>query len=672
MLSRTDERDGADLQEGAPSLEPTAGPRARRWARHRRRRRIIRAGSTVGLVAVAVFAIQLLDLELRDLMPTRQITDAAEDSDRSEPEDTTAPDVEGTDEPGGTGEERPDSSVADASPSPESTDLDPIGAAVSWSQEGFADGAAAAALISGVGALGEGMLTASVQVHQEAPLLLTDPNRLDPRASTELERLDVESVTIVGNETTVSAAVEAALVDAGYDVARLGGDSPITTATAVAGVVLPDAEQAVVTAVPDDGMDLGPGAPADALAATAEAAISRAPLLFTENANLSEPTRAYLRSSAVTSVIVVGDALSERVVQQLGWLDVDVEQHAGSDDARTLAALAAWGYTGDPPSETVVIAGDHPAGWLSSFGAVSGGDDTALVFARGPNVPTVSHQLVFGGPGTLRCGPFVDLAACQQFEAAHSATPFGGQDTSFFVFDDFTDPEGGSPGIGTLHATGLPDAMCITVRNLETSQPGTVMRLHASGRTTGAVARFRPPDHSLGFLMDCAVGLDAADVADVLDNPQGYRVTLEQDEPGEGFTGRLRHPVRTLSGRFTPVDGAGPPGTDDAGTAGRVRIFHTEDPNTLCWDIDYTSDPLEPPATMAWLRRGDEGSRGPSVMELSAPTSAGGAAGCRDDVHERLMSQLLEDPEGHYVTVHNEAQPLGALRAQLTVESGGE
>lgn len=70
------------------------------------------------------------------------------------------------------------------------------------------------------------------------------------------------------------------------------------------------------------------------------------------------------------------------------------------------------------------------------------------------------------------------------------------------------------------------------------------------------------------------------------------------------------------------------------------------------------------PAVAAHIHRAPAGEPGPVVVPLAAP-SGGMSSGCVD-VTRDLALELLRDPSGFYVNVHNADFPGGALRGQLS------
>jgi hypothetical protein len=83
--------------------------------------------------------------------------------------------------------------------------------------------------------------------------------------------------------------------------------------------------------------------------------------------------------------------------------------------------------------------------------------------------------------------------------------------------------------------------------------------------------------------------------------------------------------------------------------------------STVCYELTVT---LDPPASAAHIHRGEAGASGPIVVPFEAPSS-GSASGCAQGVDAAVISDIMANPAGFYVNVHNSAFPGGAIRGQL-------
>ncbi len=102
------------------------------------------------------------------------------------------------------------------------------------------------------------------------------------------------------------------------------------------------------------------------------------------------------------------------------------------------------------------------------------------------------------------------------------------------------------------------------------------------------------------------------------------------------------------------------PGDPD-GTGGATVSFDILDVGAeACWDLAYSG--IDAP-TAAHIHRGAVGVAGDVVITLGTPGATSGS-GCVD-ITADLAAEIIDDPAGFYVNVHNAAFPGGALRGQL-------
>ncbi len=104
-----------------------------------------------------------------------------------------------------------------------------------------------------------------------------------------------------------------------------------------------------------------------------------------------------------------------------------------------------------------------------------------------------------------------------------------------------------------------------------------------------------------------------------------------------------------------------PPGDPDGTGTATITLM----PGTaqVCWEIQVSGITL--PATASHIHEAPAGVAGPVVIPLSAPDANGFSSGCANVAREQIL-EIMRDPEGYYVNVHNVDYPSGALRGQLS------
>lgn len=100
-----------------------------------------------------------------------------------------------------------------------------------------------------------------------------------------------------------------------------------------------------------------------------------------------------------------------------------------------------------------------------------------------------------------------------------------------------------------------------------------------------------------------------------------------------------------------------PPGDPDG--SGQAVIELDAEEGKVCWSL--STEGIEPPS-VAHIHRGPRGEAGPPVVTwaLDGPTGEGCVEADRS-----LIRDIVDNPRGYYVNVHNEEHPDGALRGQL-------
>ena len=106
----------------------------------------------------------------------------------------------------------------------------------------------------------------------------------------------------------------------------------------------------------------------------------------------------------------------------------------------------------------------------------------------------------------------------------------------------------------------------------------------------------------------------------------------------------------------------------DPNGRGEAYVFGIDgDPTTLCYVLTVAKIA---PATAAHIHEAPAGVNGPIVVNLAAPAD-GDAADCVSESEGgafptgETAAEILSNPSGYYVNVHNGDYPGGAIRGQL-------
>jgi len=106
------------------------------------------------------------------------------------------------------------------------------------------------------------------------------------------------------------------------------------------------------------------------------------------------------------------------------------------------------------------------------------------------------------------------------------------------------------------------------------------------------------------------------------------------------------------------------PGDEDGTGSASVTL----DPETgeACWNL--TAEGIEPVA-QSHIHIGGEGESGDVAVPLDVDGFEGTSEGCTSDVDAQVLQAVIDDPAGHYVNLHTEDFPAGAIRGQLAASA---
>lgn len=172
--------------------------------------------------------------------------------------------------------------------------------AVALSQATFGALAADTVVLARSDLFADALAGTPLAVTANGPLLTTDPSTLDADVLAEIQRVLPAGgrVHVLGGPDAIAEGVDAALVDAGFEVERVFGADRYATSVAIA-TELGDPDLQLLTT----GLDFP-----DALAAGTAAAAHRGAVLLTNGASPSDPVTAYLTGRPGRQVAVGGPA----------------------------------------------------------------------------------------------------------------------------------------------------------------------------------------------------------------------------------------------------------------------------------------------------------------------------------------------------------------------------
>lgn len=183
----------------------------------------------------------------------------------------------------------------------------------------------------------------------DAPVLLTDPDKLSPYIVDEIERLGAGDIIIVGGEAAVSKTVEDELanryVARGFRLSRIAGETRQRTATEIAERLAAGYEGDHAIEWGDTCIVASGDSYADALAASPYAFAKLAPIFLTESdGSISFWTAEAIKDLGFKHVIMVGGEArvskkAESTLNSMRWLE-SVTRIAGETRYETAAKMA--------------------------------------------------------------------------------------------------------------------------------------------------------------------------------------------------------------------------------------------------------------------------------------------------------------------------------------------
>ncbi|SDH67309.1 choice-of-anchor G family protein [Agrococcus jejuensis] len=211
--------------------------------------------------------------------------------------------------------------------------------AVEISRDAFPFGADVVYLANGL-KFPDALSAAPAAAQQDAPLLLTRQEYLEPSVIQELDRLDPDIVVILGDENSVSANVASQVDPYAGDIVRLGGANRFETSILIAEYAFNGADSAYIAT----GLNFP-----DALTAGAAAGALNAPLLLTYGATPTPGLISSLQDLGVEDLYIAGDANAVATSQEAAFQSAGftiAERYAGANRFDTGVLVAQDSFAG--------------------------------------------------------------------------------------------------------------------------------------------------------------------------------------------------------------------------------------------------------------------------------------------------------------------------------------
>jgi hypothetical protein len=134
-------------------------------------------------------------------------------------------------------------------------------------------------------------------------------------------------------------------------------------------------------------------------------------------------------------------------------------------------------------------------------------------------------------------------------------------------------------------------------------------------------------------------------------------------------TGVARAAVFAMTADLTAAAEVPNPGPQ--GATGSAVIIIDDETNEVCFELTIDGLGKGDSVIAAHIHEGAAGVAGDVVVPLFTSPPTGEMTGCVQDVDPSVIAAITADPDGHYVNIHTELFPDGAVRGQLVVSSVG-
>lgn len=187
----------------------------------------------------------------------------------------------------------------------------------------------------------DALAASSLAGRYSAPVMMTAKKSLSKQTKSELKRMGIKTVYIVGSTNEVSATVEAQIKSAGVkDVKRIAGATPSDRAIAVSKALGGKRSDTVIIATQTSYFD--------ALSISPYAYASKSPIIYVEeNLTLSKASVKHIRKMGFKKAIIVGGPVAipydvEKQLKEAGIANSKITRLAGANAYKTSLIIANW------------------------------------------------------------------------------------------------------------------------------------------------------------------------------------------------------------------------------------------------------------------------------------------------------------------------------------------
>ncbi len=168
------------------------------------------------------------------------------------------------------------------------------------SKTGWESGSKTVVLVNGY-ANADGITATPLAAAYDAPILLTEKNKLDDHTKSEIQRLNPSNVIFIGGDGVISTSIEDELkaMNSNIEISRYGGKNRYETSLSIAKKL----EQLV--AINKAYICYGYGE-ADALSIASKAGEEKMPIILTEKSSIDNETFEWLRSKDLDTAYFIG------------------------------------------------------------------------------------------------------------------------------------------------------------------------------------------------------------------------------------------------------------------------------------------------------------------------------------------------------------------------------